>query len=248
MSKVDITAIINLHNEGMLAHSSFLSLARAKAFVERLGLQVEVIGVLDNPTDETVAYVRECKILDIIPVRVSHGDAGLARNSGIQAARGEWIGFLDGDDLWAENWLAAAYTMGAKDTRPIIFHPQVNVFFGLHNFILVHVDMEDEDFELSVLAMANHWTALSFSKRQLYLSVPYRAADPKRQIGHEDWGWNLETILNGYIHKTVPGTVHAIRSRGDSRVHQTTARNAMPSPTNLFRNLILENSAKGVQT
>jgi glycosyltransferase involved in cell wall biosynthesis len=248
MSKVDITAIITLHNEGMLAHFSLLSLARAKAFAERQGLQVEIIGVLDNPSDETVACVRECSILDIIPVHVSHGDAGPARNSGIQAARGEWIGFLDGDDMWAENWLAAAYAMGAKDARPIIFHPQVNIVFGFHNYIFVHADMEEEDFELSILAMTNYWTALSFAKRQVYLSIPYRAIDPKLHIGFEDWDWNIETILNGYIHKTVPGTVHAIRSQSGSRVHRTTTRNALPSPTYLFQNLIMENDAKGVQT
>ena len=64
----------------------------------------EIIVVDDGATDETP------KILDEIAsksekVRVIHqknGGLSAARNSGIEAALGDYILFLDGDDFWSE--------------------------------------------------------------------------------------------------------------------------------------------------
>lgn len=62
----------------------------------------EVIVVDDESTDNTVAVTRA------YPVRlerVIHQGAAVARNRGIQLARGEFIALLDHDDLWLPNKL-----------------------------------------------------------------------------------------------------------------------------------------------
>jgi glycosyltransferase involved in cell wall biosynthesis len=240
MSKIDISAIINLHAEGMLAHSSFVSAARTKAHAERLGLQVEVLAVLDQPNADTLDFVKNCTILDFTSITVAHGDLGRARNSGIEAATGEWVSFLDGDDLWAESWLAAAYRAATNDSRPVVWHPRGLIMFGTETFLFIHVDMEDEDFELLGLSISNIWAAQAFARRELYLSVPYPPSDLAQQVGYEDWGWNMATIEKGYLHKVVPDVVNACRRKTVSLVQQSRARNVMPWPTSLFRNLLLK--------
>lgn len=63
----------------------------------------EVLVVDDGSTDDTVKLVNSYQKRDSRIVLLSNqrkkGVSG-ARNTGIFAAKGEWIAFLDGDDLW----------------------------------------------------------------------------------------------------------------------------------------------------
>lgn len=70
---------------------------------------IEVIVVDDRSTDDTVAIINSYAEKDArIKFFTNHrrkGAAG-ARNCGIENASGEWIAFLDGDDLWEKSNLS----------------------------------------------------------------------------------------------------------------------------------------------
>lgn len=238
MRETHITVVLNSHNEGMLLHPTVLSLQMAKKRAEAEGLKVEVIVVQDNPSPDTVEYFHEHGDADFTHVRVSLGDPGLARNAGIERAQGEWIALLDGDDLWGPNWLAQSYQAACSDPRQVIWHPEVNQYFGIDPHIFAHVDMEDPSFDLLTLTINNYWTVASFSPRRVYRTCPYPATLLDQQLGYEDWSWNNETIREGYLHKIVPGTVHFIRQKRFSQVRQTNARLSLPYPTLLFKTLL----------
>jgi len=68
---------------------------------------LELIISDDGSTDETLAIVEQFSkanpMLNIIILKNLHQGPGAARNAGIKAAKGEWIAFLDSDDIWLPN-------------------------------------------------------------------------------------------------------------------------------------------------
>lgn len=63
----------------------------------------EIIMVDDGSTDKTLDIVKEEYGDKITIIRQKHKGAQAARNAGIRAAQGKYIGFLDSDDEWMPN-------------------------------------------------------------------------------------------------------------------------------------------------
>lgn len=65
---------------------------------------LQVIVVDDGSTDETAAMVREFPAVEYM--HQPNAGPSAARNLGLRAARGEFVAFLDTDDLWDNDFLS----------------------------------------------------------------------------------------------------------------------------------------------
>jgi len=65
----------------------------------------EIVVVDDGSRDDSAAVVQALGAA-VRYQRQEHAGAGAARNHGVRLARGEWLAFLDADDLWAPEKLA----------------------------------------------------------------------------------------------------------------------------------------------
>lgn len=80
--------------------------ATLRSILAQDGAELEVIVVDDGSRDGSAALIaRDFPAVRLI--RQSNAGVAAARNTGIQAAKGEWIAFCDADDLWLPGKLAA---------------------------------------------------------------------------------------------------------------------------------------------
>jgi len=80
----------------------------------------EIIVIDDGSTDDSLTVVKPYLPRIKLITSENHG-ASHARNLGIKAAKGEFIAFLDSDDIWIENKLSIQMTLLARENVDLVF-------------------------------------------------------------------------------------------------------------------------------
>jgi hypothetical protein len=237
----DITATLNFHCEGPLACAALASLADLVNVARATDLSIETQAILDRADEATRDIVSaHGQWIDHVE-EVSFGDLGLTRNQATRLARGRFLAFLDGDDLWGEQWLSAAFAAATASatSEKMIWHPEHLYLFDdsdfgrphegtTRSFHSPHAASNTPGFNPMLLVFFSLWSSNAFAAREIFLQFPYRARDVSRGIGFEDWSWNLDTLGAGIHHGVVPGTVHLLRRKqSGSLERQSTADGLM---------------------
>lgn len=93
-SGASVSVVVPAHNAGATLGPALASVARQTV------TPTQVLVVDDSSTDDTAAVARGAPLeLEVIPTDGPLGPAG-ARNAGTSHAIGEWVAFLDADDVW----------------------------------------------------------------------------------------------------------------------------------------------------
>jgi glycosyltransferase involved in cell wall biosynthesis len=91
-------------------------------------VDVEVIVVDDASTDDVAGMVSSLTDRRVRVVRQTpSGGVSAARNRGIAETNGEWVAFLDDDDLWAPQKLALQLEAATRSSRTWVYTGDVNV-------------------------------------------------------------------------------------------------------------------------
>ena len=103
-SIIDISLIVPCHNLSWYIKPLLLSFD--SLYLDKIN--VEYIFVLDDCTDNTEDIIRAymSNINNVQILHCNHHSCGLARNEGLDIAKGEFIWFLDGDD-----WIIYPYVI-----------------------------------------------------------------------------------------------------------------------------------------
>jgi glycosyltransferase involved in cell wall biosynthesis len=212
----DVTVVITAHREGVISGVTARSaLGAINHLNKNLSKTAEILVLLDRTDDTTRSVLRN--VLEGVArfVEVNEGDPGQVRNHGSRLARGDYISFLDGDDLWSANWLTEACRL--VDRRPdVVAHSHCNVTFGQERNFWWHIDSEGPFFDPKYLEWANYWDAMAFARTEIYREFQFKPNDLEVGFGHEDWHWNKSTTSAGIAHKPALKTMHFKRRRKGS--------------------------------
>lgn len=139
---MDVTVVIPTRNRAAL-----LAGALRSALSQR-GVSLEVIVVDDGSTDATGALLISLSP-DARVKTIRHETArgvAAARNRGMREAHGQWLAFLDDDDLWAPTWLRTALDTASRSNADLAYgsrwivdgHRRVTGVLPAHRVAWVH--------------------------------------------------------------------------------------------------------------
>lgn len=118
LGKITVSVIIPVFNRPKSVHQAIESVLNQDY------KNWELIVVDDGSTDGTLEslslYQNDHRIRILSLQR--NGHPGYVRNRGVEEARGEWLAFLDSDDIWYQNKLSEQLSHLEKNENSLIIH------------------------------------------------------------------------------------------------------------------------------
>jgi glycosyltransferase involved in cell wall biosynthesis len=232
-----VSCVLNLHREGDMAVPTLRSIGRLLSYAHERSVPAELVVVLDAGDSQTTVVLEQALSAGILPndtkiVEVANANLGLSRMDGVEAAKGDYIAFMDGDDLYSKNWLTSSVGLIRRlKSNKLAIHPEINIYFGGDQRTMWHADEDEFDVPYGALLFDNAWTSLSVVPRSLLLELPIEPIALDGGFGYEDWHWNISAILEGVTHRTAPQTCHFIRLREESLNRKSFAKQVVVRPT-----------------
>jgi hypothetical protein len=112
------SVIIPVYNKAFCI-STTLGSVLAQTFTD-----FEIILVDDGSKDDSVAVIQQFTDSRIRLIQQTNAGVSIARNTGIAAAKGKWIAFLDADDWWHPDFLLHVHQLSERNLAANIIASQ----------------------------------------------------------------------------------------------------------------------------
>lgn len=180
-----------------------------ESILEQDYMDFEIIIVDDCSSDDTVRIVENAFWGKIRLIKLEkNSGANTARNKGVLEARGNYIAFMDSDDVWDKSKLSHCMKYIQETDADVIFHGYRRIFPNGREEILPHYDLNMKDNKLKAILWENCVaTPTMLGKSEIFSKILFDEEMPKFQ----DWelairladNCNLrflnETLLTAYV-------------------------------------------------
>lgn len=195
MGEIKVSVIIPIYNVEQYLEACL------KSVVEQTLREIEIICIDDCSTDGSMEVARKFAVADQRIILLEHDvNKGLsaARNTGLSAAKGEYIYFLDSDDYIRREALERLYDIAYKDKLDLVVFDSRMVF----DTEALKVEMQRDD-----LFMAQHrYEGILSGKeffRQTRVNNDMREPVWLQLVRHELLTVNQITFFEGILHEDI---------------------------------------------
>ena len=223
----DLTLVVTAHDETVVAGPTMRSADLAVEDACRQGFTVQRIIALDAPTEATMRYFNQPRFDHWEHRVMQQRDLGRVRNALLPDTDGDFIAFLDADDLFSENWLAeglARVREGEQRGEKLIAHPELNVLFDQNRAVSRNIDQDSLLFTPHYFYARNYYDSLCLAPRDAHLAVPYSPRDIPNGLSFQDFQFSIETMARGWKHVVVKDTIIFKRRRDFSLMVENMSR------------------------
>ena len=204
--KPTISCIIPSYNQ-----SQYLNSAISSALDQTVQAH-EIICVDDGSTDNSLAISQSYEDLGVKVISQVNKGLPSARNTGIMNATGDYLFFLDSDDMLLENAIERI-TEVAEQTNADVISPSFKCFGLAQDEIILMENPTIEDFKVG-----NRIGYCSAIKREALLEVG--GYSPKMWCGWEDFHLTFNLLLRGKTVKTIQEVLWLYRVKENSMIHE----------------------------
>ena len=178
--------------------------------------QFEVLLIDDGSTDNTKDVVEKLNDKRITYVYKDNEERGKARNTGINLAKGEYVTFLDSDDVMYTNHLSYANILLQKNNRPE-FYKQGHEVRNEAGKLLASMNKVEGNANEFILK-GNYFSCIGiFLKKDIATTTQFN--NDRYLSPSEDWDYWLRLSVRFKIHYDNTVTACMLEHRGRS-VHQ----------------------------
>jgi len=230
MKQIELSLVVTAHNETVVCGPSMKSAEIAVAKAEAAGISVERIIALDSATEACKHYFHQPAFDGWTRLEFSERDLGRTRNAVLEKCAGKYIGFLDADDLFSENWLSDGVRLlqqAEAEGRRVIVHPEINWLFDGGASIFTKPDQSDPLFTPYYFQFANYYDSLFLAPRQAHEEISFIHRDIPNGLSFQDWQFSIESMAAGWEHVHARDTAIFKRRRDSSLVTESSSRRSL---------------------
>lgn len=138
---------------------------------------IEIICIDDGSTDKSLQILKEYAEKDkrIVLLEQKNSGAGIARNKGMEAAKGKYLSFLDSDDFFEQEMLEKAYIKCEEENADFCVYRSKRFDDKTHGYESIP------------------WT---IKERYLPEVIPFKAGDADKYIFQVFNGWAWDKLYN----------------------------------------------------
>lgn len=206
---MDISIIIPVYNSGRYIEACIKSLLN-----QTFNGNIEFIFINDGSSDDSIEILNKYKKLDkrIVILTQDNSGVSVARNNGIKASRGKYIGFVDADDYIENTMFEKLYNKIENTNSDMVIcnYFKCNIADGkkIKNNLINSIDPQSDNITELIIQHFCEQQDNGYVWNKLYYSKIIKDNNLKFRVGvtiYEDLLFNLEFINHvkkiGYINE-----------------------------------------------